>query len=62
MLEGAWSIEERYGLSWWDALIASGAHVAACEYLLSEDLQDGQRLDGVTVINPFLHMPQNVLK
>ena len=51
--ERAWSIEDRYGLSWWDALIVSAAAQAGCGLLLTEDLQDGQVLDGVKVVNPF---------
>ena len=53
VLEAAWSIEERFGLSWWDALIVGAARVAECHYLLSEDLQHGQVMNGITVLNPF---------
>ena len=53
VLEMAWAIESRYQLSWWDALIVGAAQRAGCRYLLTEDLQPGQSLDGVTVINPF---------
>ncbi len=56
VLERAWTIQDRYGLSWWDALIVSAAHTAACRYLLTEDLQDKQDLGNVQVINPF-HCP-----
>lgn len=57
ILERAWSIQDRYGLSWWDALIVSAAHTAECRYLLSEDLQDKQDLGNVQVINPFFCSP-----
>jgi predicted nucleic acid-binding protein len=57
VIEGAWIIEDRYGLAFWDALVASAAHVARCEALLTEDLQDGMDLDGVIVVDPFLHPP-----
>lgn len=53
ILEEAWSVEERFGLSFWDGLIVGAARVAGCRYLLSEDLQDGQDLDGVLVLSPF---------
>lgn len=53
VLEMAWAIESRYKLSWWDALIVGTAQRAGCRYLLTEDLQHGQSLDGVTVLNPF---------
>jgi predicted nucleic acid-binding protein len=53
VLERAWAIQDRYGLSWWDALIVSAAQIAECKYLLTEDLQDHQRLGAVKVVNPF---------
>jgi predicted nucleic acid-binding protein len=39
----------------------AAAHQAACTHLLTEDLQDGQDLDGLLVINPFMHDPASVL-
>ncbi len=54
-LEGAWAVQERFGLSWWDALIVSTAQSAGCRFLLSEDLQDGQELAGLRVLSPFSH-------
>jgi predicted nucleic acid-binding protein len=55
LVERAWKLQDRYRLSLWDSLIAAAAKTAACRYLLTEDLQDGQDLDGVLVINPFRH-------
>jgi len=52
-LEAAWSLQERFRLSFWDALIVAAAHAANCRYLLTEDLSHGQDLDGVRVVNPF---------
>ena len=52
-LRQAWAVEDRYGLSYWDSLIAAAAQSAGCNYLLTEDLQDGMRLDDATVVNPF---------
>lgn len=49
----AWLLQDRYGLSFWDALVVAAAHAAACTHLLTEDLQDGQDLDGLAVVNPF---------
>jgi len=54
-LEVAWAVQERFGLSWWDALIVSSAQSAGCRFLLSEDLQDGQKLAGLEVLSPFSH-------
>lgn len=53
LLDRAWTIQDRYQLSFWDALIVAAARSASCRYLLTEDLQAGQDLDGVMVINPF---------
>jgi predicted nucleic acid-binding protein len=57
ILERGWGIQDRYQLSYWDALIVAAAKSASCRYLLTEDLQADQDLDGVVVINPFLRDP-----
>jgi len=44
---------QRHQLSFWDALIVSAAVEAGCKSILTEDLNDGQELDGVRVENPF---------
>jgi predicted nucleic acid-binding protein len=52
--DSALALAERYRLSLYDALIVSSAIGAGCRFLLSEDLQRGQRFAGaVTVRNPF---------
>lgn len=53
VLEQAWIAEARFQLSWWDALIVGAAQQLGCRFLLSEDLQDGQDLDGLIIANPF---------
>ena len=60
VLENAWKIEERFLLSFWDSLIVSAAKAAACRYLLTEDLQADQELDGVVVVNPFRSDPGEI--
>jgi predicted nucleic acid-binding protein len=45
----------RFQISFWDALIAQAALVAGCNRLLTEDLQHGLRIGGLTVENPFLN-------
>jgi len=57
ILEGGWRIQDRYHLSFWDALIVAAATSASCRYLLTEDLQPDQDLDGLRVISPFLCDP-----
>jgi predicted nucleic acid-binding protein len=49
----ALELEERYEISFWDALIVAAANVAKVDVLYSEDLNDGQRYGSVTVRNPF---------
>ena len=41
-------------LAFWDAMIWAASREAGCRYLLSEDLQNGRTLEGVTIVNPFL--------
>jgi predicted nucleic acid-binding protein len=40
-------------LSFWDALIIRAAAHASCAVVLSEDLNEGQLIEGVRVENPF---------
>lgn len=61
VIERAQDLEDRYALSWWDSLVVASAHVGGCRWLLTEDLQDGQDLGGVTVVDPFCHRPEEVL-
>jgi predicted nucleic acid-binding protein len=51
--ERALAIAQRYGYRIFDALIIAAALEASCETLYSEDMQDGQRIGGVTIRNPF---------
>lgn len=41
-------------LSYWDALIVHTAKEAGCLVIFSEDMQNGQVIDGVRIVNPFL--------
>jgi predicted nucleic acid-binding protein len=43
----------RWQLSFWDAMILTAANRAGATTVWSEDLNDGQRFDGVVVRNPF---------
>ena len=53
VLERGWRLQERYRLNWWDCLIVAAAQLTECTYLLTEDMQPGQNLDGLVVVNPF---------
>jgi predicted nucleic acid-binding protein len=61
IFEDAWRIQKRYKISFWDSLIVAAAKVASCRYLLTEDLQDGQEMDGVKVVNPFQLSSREIL-
>lgn len=41
-------------LSFWDSLIVQTAVEGQASTLYTEDLQNGLKMDGVTVVNPFL--------
>ncbi len=60
-IERAWDVQDRYGYSWWDALIVAAALQAGCRYLLTEDLQPGQAIETATVISPFERDPDEIL-
>jgi len=51
---GALQLQERYQISFWDALLLHAAETADVEILYSEDLSHGQRYGSVRVVNPFL--------
>ena len=57
-VETAWSVQSRFGLSYWDALIVASALAQGCRYLLSEDMQHLQVMDQMQVVNPFLVGPE----
>jgi predicted nucleic acid-binding protein len=47
-------IAERYGLSFYDAVLIAAALEAGCDVLWSEDMQDGLVIQGsLRIINPF---------
>ncbi|MBI4544098.1 MAG: PIN domain-containing protein [Gemmatimonadetes bacterium] len=61
LVERAWTLQDRFGFSWWDSLIVAAAVSGGCRYLLTEDLQDGQVVDRLTIMSPFAHEPESVL-
>jgi predicted nucleic acid-binding protein len=52
-LLAAIDLHRLHGFSIWDALILRAALKAGCRVLYTEDLQDGQLIDGLEVVNPF---------
>ncbi len=51
--DAALDLAATHQLSIWDAVILAAAAEGGCDLLLSEDLHDGFRWRGVTVVNPF---------
>ena len=51
--ERAVHIAERYGYSIFDSLIIAAALFAGASTLYTEDMRDGQVIDGLTIRNPF---------
>lgn len=52
--DAALALAQRYGFHFYDALVVASALAADCRILYTEDLQDGQVIDGrLTIRNPF---------
>jgi predicted nucleic acid-binding protein len=48
------ALAERYRFDIYDSLIIAAALNGGCTILYSEDMQHGQLIDGLTIINPFV--------
>jgi predicted nucleic acid-binding protein len=55
-IEAAFRIEDEARIGFWDALIFAAALKAGAERILSEDLNAGQKIAGIRVVNPFAHL------
>ena len=51
--EKAVEIAQRCGVSFYDANICAAATLSEADTILSEDMQDGLRIDGLLIQNPF---------
>ncbi|MCC6718876.1 MAG: PIN domain-containing protein [Acetobacteraceae bacterium] len=49
----ALAIKEAFRLSYWDSAIVAAARASLCDEVYSEDMQHGQRIVGVQIVNPF---------
>jgi predicted nucleic acid-binding protein len=52
----AFRIEDEVRIGFWDALMCAAALKAGAEQILSEDLNAGQRIAGVRIVNPFANL------
>ena len=55
------SLHLRFRYSWWECLLLASALELGCTHFLSEDLQDGQAIQGLTIVDPFAHTPEQIL-
>lgn len=53
LLSRALTVRERYGYSYYDSIVIASAIKYRCRYLFTEDMRDGQVLDGVEIVNIF---------
>jgi predicted nucleic acid-binding protein len=60
LMESAWSFQDRFSVSFWDALIVGAAESLGCTAVLTEDLPTGQDLDGIEIISPFQSSPSDL--
>jgi predicted nucleic acid-binding protein len=51
--ERALRIAQRYGYHFFDALVIAAALEAGSSTLYTEDMQDGQAIEALTIRNPF---------
>ena len=52
------NLHQRQQLSFWDAMVVHSAATLGCEQLYSEDLNAGQVIAGVRVVNPFIDVSE----
>ena len=45
--------QERHRLSYWDAMIVAAAYEGNANVILTEDLNHGQDIEGIQIVNPF---------
>ena len=60
MHRDAVAMSRRYGFRIYDSLVLSAAKRAGCLVVYTEDLQDGQVIEGVSVRNPFAGGPASL--
>ena len=53
LITEALEIKQRWNYGFYDALILAAALLTKCSILYSEDLQAGQRIQGLEIVNPF---------
>ncbi len=60
VIRRSWALRNRYRFSHWDAQVLAAALQSGCTRLYTEDLQHGQRIEGLIVIDPFQAYPGGI--
>lgn len=60
LLSAALKIKADVGYSFYDSLIVAAAAQAGCQVLYSEDMQHGQLVTGLRIVNPFINTANEV--
>lgn len=47
-------LSQKHKLSYWDSLIISAAKRSNCTIIYTEDLNSGQKIESISIINPFI--------
>jgi predicted nucleic acid-binding protein len=53
VLNDALRIRQTFGFSFGDSAIIAAALAAGCDRVYTEDLNHGQKVEGLTIVNPF---------
>ena len=53
VLQLALDLKARHAWSYWDSAVVAASQVAGCSELMTEDLEAGQQVSGVTIRDPF---------
>jgi predicted nucleic acid-binding protein len=57
----AWALQDRHRLSFWDGMLMASALAAGCSVYLSEDMNAGQKVETLRIVNPFQTAPEDLL-
>ena len=60
IVDHAWVLQDETAYSYWDCLMLAAALHQGCRYFLTEDLQHGRKVDNLTIISPFVVLPQDL--
>jgi predicted nucleic acid-binding protein len=53
VLYSALQIRKAYGFSFWDSAVIAAARALGCDRVYTEDLNHGQVVEGLSIIDPF---------